>query len=848
MHRVVPRQLPVHRFRTEPWCLTERGFDHVDTGLTETLFALGNGYLGLRGDHEEDRGAHDPGAFVNGFHETWSIHHAEDAFGFATIGQTIVNVPDGKIVSLYVDDEPLELAVADLVSYERQLDLRRGTLVRDLVWRTPHGKRVRVRSERLVSLTRPHVAALRYDVTMESGDAEVVLRSRLLNREAEGGHAIAPLVADDDHQSGPVNDPRRSRAFSHRVLRPRLHTHRDDQVTLGFQCANSGMSIACAVRHHIEAQLDPLVAVEVGPHEGRVEISTPMCEGESLRLVKYLAYHTSRYSPPHDGHVVVDDVDELATRCTRSLDRVVHDGFVGLVDDQQRWLQRFWAASDVEIVGRPEGDVDRALADQQAMRWNLFQLAQASAQTGENGIAAKGVTAGGYEGHYFWDMEMYVAPFLSYTRPEAARQLLRFRWHMLPTARHRARALSQIGALYPWRTINGEEASAYYAAGTAQYHINAAIALALKRYVDASGDVEFLATDGAEILVETARLWEDLGFYSTRQGPLTTPTFHIHGVTGPDEYTAVVNDNLYTNVMARFNMRYASRVLELLAEVAPDALNDLERRVELAPDEHDRWVRASESMFLPYDEELGIHPQDIDFLTRERWDFARTPKSMYPLLLHFHPLVIYRHQVLKQADVVLAMSLRKDQFPLGVRRRNFDYYDPITTGDSSLSACVQATAAAQIGYDNLAVDYFREALYVDLADLHGNTADGVHVASCGGVWGTVVFGFAGVFETGTALSFEPSLPDAWESISFHMQRHGSRMRVELDADGCTVHVLDGEPVPIHARPGETGPLLDPQLRPTDDVGDGSGPDRVDGIVLVPSGGRLRVPKAVYPPH
>ena len=160
-----------------------------------------------------------------------------------------------------------------------------------------------------------------------------------------------------------------------------------------------------------------------------------------------------------------------------------------------------------------------------------------------------------------------------------------------------------------------------------------------------------------------------------------------------------------------------------------------------------------------------------------------------------------------------------------MQRRNFDYYDPITTGDSSLSACVQATAAAQIGYDNLAVDYFREALYVDLADLHGNTADGVHVASCGGVWGTVVFGFAGVFETGTALSFEPSLPDAWESISFHMQRHGSRMRVELDADGCTVHVLDGDPVPIHARPGETGPLLDPHLRPTDDVGDGSGADR-----------------------
>ena len=201
-------------------------------------------------------------------------------------------------------------------------------------------------------------------------------------------------------------------------------------------------------------------------------------------------------------------------------------------------------------------------------------------------------------------------------------------------------------------------------------------------------------------------------------------------------------------------------------------------------------------MFLPYDEELGIHPQDDGFLELERWDFENTPPEKYPLLLHFHPLVIYRHQVLKQADVVLAMVLRSDQFSLEQKRRNFDYYDPITTGDSSLSACVQAMAAAQIGYDDLAVSYFREALFVDLADTHGNASDGVHVASTGGVWGTIVFGFAGLYDSGTALRFTPSLPSTWERVTFRMQRHGSHMRVELDADGCTVHVLDGPPVPI----------------------------------------------------
>ena len=256
--------------------------------------------------------------------------------------------------------------------------------------------------------------------------------------------------------------------------------------------------------------------------------------------------------------------------------------------------------------------------------------------------------------------------------------------------------------------------------------------------------------------------------------------------------------------MARFNMRWAARVVELLHDHAPDALESLVRRVDLQPGEPEAWIEAAESMFLPYDETLGIHPQDSDFLDRERWDFAGTPPDKYPLLLHFHPLVIYRHQVLKQADVVLAMSLRNDQFSADVRRRNFDYYDPITTGDSSLSACVQAMAAAQVGYRDLAVRYFREALYVDLANLHGNTRDGVHVASTGGVWGTVAFGFAGLFETGTALSFDPILPAEWGRVTFRIERHGSRLRVELDPAGCTVTVVSRRRGPDPRRPRTAG--------------------------------------------
>jgi alpha,alpha-trehalose phosphorylase len=764
-----PRSLPQHRFPVDPWRLVEREYDSGDLGVTETLFAVGNGYLGMRANPEEGRVAHSHGTFLNGFHETWSIQHAEDAFGFAKTGQTIVNVPDAKLIKLFVDDEPLLVDVADLEHYERVLDFRAGTLTRDLLWRTPSGKRVQVRSSRLVSLVDRHLAVLTFEVTLLDAYAPVVISSQLLNRQdGEDEYHVSAAAL------GEGLDPRRSRAFNHRVLQPKFHRERQDEALLGYRCANSGMTLACGYLHLVECASPHQVDTSVSADLAKTVVTVRAVPGETIRLTKLVSYHSSTGVP----------AQELADRCSRTLSRAKEDGVDKILACQREWLDEFWESSDVELCGDEPA--------QQAIRWNLFHLAQASARTQEQGIAAKGVTASGYEGHYFWDTEIYIVPFLAYTNPVTARRLLRFRWHLLPQARKRAEMLNQKGALYPWRTINGEEASAYYAAGTAQYHINAAVAFALKRYLDASGDVDFLVGEGAEILVETARLWEDLGFYATNGERV----FHIHGVTGPDEYTTVVNDNLYTNVMARFNLRYAARVVELLAESNTEAYESLLRRLDLDPAEVERWTEACEAMFLPYDEELGIHPQDDSFLQREVWDMAGTPPDKFPLLLNFHPLVIYRFQVLKQADVVLAMFLRGDQFTLEQKRRNFDYYDPITTGDSSLSACVQAVVAAQIGYEHLAVDYFRQALFVDLANTHGNTADGAHIASAGGVWGTVVFGFAGMYDSGATLQFTPRLPAEWERIAFRIQRHGSRMLVELDHDGCTVNVLDGPPVPI----------------------------------------------------
>jgi alpha,alpha-trehalose phosphorylase len=378
-----------------------------------------------------------------------------------------------------------------------------------------------------------------------------------------------------------------------------------------------------------------------------------------------------------------------------------------------------------------------------------------------------------------------------------ARSELRFRYNMLDAARRRAEELAQSGALFPWRTVNGEEASAYYAAGTAQYHIDADIAYALCKYVAASGDQDFMNREGVDILVDTARLWADLGFW--RENGTGRRSFHIHGVTGPDEYTTVVNDNLFTNVMARYNLAQAAELLRQLKRELPRAYQRVAQRLELKDEEIEEWAECSRAMSIPFDKITGINPQDAHFLDREVWDLKNTPPEKRPLLLHYHPLVIYRFQVLKQADVVLALFLQGDHFTSEQKRNNFEYYDPITTGDSTLSAIVQSIIAAEVGYRDLALRYFYNALLVDLADLHGNTSDGVHVASTGGVWNILAYGFGGMRDYNGKITFDPRLPESWAGLTFQVTLRGTRLKVDLTSHEIAFTVVEGESVALSVR-------------------------------------------------
>ena len=773
---MLPREIhppPDHVYPPDDWRIVESRFDRGYLDRAETIFSLGNGFLGIRGTFDEGRPGLSPGTFVNGFHETWPIVHAEDAYGLARTGQTIVNVPDATVLRLYVDDEPLYLPVARMTEYRRILDMRTGVLSRDLTWSTPSGKHVRVRSYRVVSFEHRHLAAISYEVAVLDHDAPLVISSHVVNRQdtlPEDG----PLLASS-------MDPRLARTFDHRVLNREVAEADEHRLLLGYRATNSGMTLGMGVDHVIETGAPHETSVRLDEDDDQLVINVEATAGMTLRVTKYITYQRSRSMPPR----------ELVDRCQRTLDRAVRDGFDAILGQQRTHLDRFWDRADVQVT--PTEDSPRL---QQAVRWNLFQLAQASWRAEGEGIPAKGLTGQAYEGHYFWDTEVYVLPFLAYTQPRIARNLLRFRYTMLDRARERARIMSQRGAMFPWRTINGEEASAYYQAGTAQYHINADIAYAIRKYIDVRGDVDFLVEVGAEMLVETARLWADLGFYGTDD------RFHIHSVTGPDEYTTVVNDNAYTNLMARLNLNYAVAALRVLEAERPANYKALVHDVNLDPGEVSTWEQAARAMYVPFDAEWGINPQDESFLDREVWDIAATPPNRFPLLLNYHPLVIYRHQVLKQADVVLAMYLLGNEFAIQQKRANFDYYDPLTTGDSSLSASVQSIVAAEIGYEDKALEYFEYALMMDLADIAGNVSNGVHIASTGGVWQALVFGFGGVRDFDGNLAIDPRLPGTWDCLSFSLRFRDRQIRVTLRHEAEQYVLDEGEPLTLRIRDTE----------------------------------------------
>ena len=722
------RDLPDAVYPDDPWKLSEQRWTPELLPMTETLFALSNGNLGIRGAIEEGAPVHAHGTFLNGFHETWKIEYPESAYGFATAGQTIVTLPEPSGIAVTVDGEMLTPAGAN--RYQRSLDFRTGVLERDTRWRTSSGVNVTARHRRLVSLTRADLIGFHLELEVDR-PAEVVVTSTVTEHR--------PMTDTE------LFDPRQAARIGHRVLVPVDRSGNGDVFIATWVTANSRLPLTVVASHEFDGPTTLRRPVETEDMFG-LETMVTLEAGTSLRMTKWMVYRQ----------------EESAEGALESLAAAAAAGFEGLVAVQREALTDFWDTADIEVDAGP--------GIQRAVRWTLFQLYQASAHLAGRSIPAKGLTGQAYDGHYFWDTEIYLIPFLAAVAPESAREVIRYRHGLLDHARARARELSLAGALFPWRTIYGAEASAYFPASTAQYHIDADIIYGLRHYLLTTGDDETLWSVGVEMAVETARMWLDLGFF--REG-----SFHIHGVTGPDEYSTLVDDNAFTNRMARMNLRYAAESVARMQIEQARRFRLLAERLDLAPDEPSHWIMAADAMFVPHDVALDITPQDAHFLTKEPWDFDAVPPESYPLLLHFHPLVIYRHQVLKQADVVLADFLLGDEVSPELKRRNFEFYDPITTGDSSLSPSIQSIAACQIGDMGAAETHFANALMVDLADLAGNTADGVHMASAGGSWLALTSGFGGFSIRQGRIVLTPRLPPSWKRLTFRTRFHGIRLEV-----------------------------------------------------------------------
>ena len=722
------------RHPAEPWALVEEGVDIDRLAQAESLFALSNGHIGLRGNLDEGEPAGLSGTYLNGFYESFPLEYGERGYGFAEDGQSVVNVTDGKIIRLQVEDEPLDVHRGEVVEHERRLDFRSGMLERRLHWRAASGHEVRLTTRRLVSLSLRSLAAIEYEVEAVDQPIRVAIQSNLQANKVDAAHAEDPRVGR------PLND----------ALQSLLHVDHGMRVVLGHQTKHSGLVMASGMEHVLEHDGDVSTLTQTEPDLGRVTLSAELEPGRPLKLLKLLAYHWSSQQ----------SVDWLRDQVDASLESGLAEGFHGLAEAQRETLERYWQRADVQV----EGDAEL----QQALRFALFHIFQATARNEGRAIPAKGLTGSGYDGHAFWDTESFVLPVLTFTAPKTVRSALEWRHSTLDSARERARQLGLRGAALPWRTIHGEECSGYWPAGIAAFHVNAAVAAAVRRYVMVTDDREFEERTGCELLVESARLWASLGYHDDRDD------FRIDGVTGPDEYSALVDNNVYTNLMAQLNLRSAVESTARHPETAARlGVDEAERR---------EWQRAADAMYVPYDEERGLHPQDQDFLEHEPWDFEDTPPDKYPLLLHYPYFQLYRKQVVKQADLVMAMHWRGDAFTPEEKQRNFDYYERLTVRDSSLSACTQSVLAAEVGHLALARDYLEEAARMDLEDLAHNTADGLHMASLAGAVLAAVGGFGGVRDHGGRLSFRPRLPEGIERLCFSLEVRGSVLQVEIGRD------------------------------------------------------------------
>ncbi len=766
-----PRRRGIRRFPVEPWSITESDFDPEENLFRETIFTLSNGFIGVRGALEEGvaRVESNPGTHLAGVYfrrpDTAVFAKGKRAFpeewhGMATFAEVFRIRPR-------IGGEKLDMRSSRIRDHRRVLNLREGDLLREFTWTPRAGGEVRVRIRRFVPMKWPDLCLLRYEITaVEKAEIDLEIGFEKTDGTDERG-ADAWVPGGAGHPS-------------------------PEELLLRMDLPASGFSVVGAARCIVRETGDSGVRLEhassrVTDRSALLTRVVRMRPGDSWGFDLFVALRSHR-NLQDPAAAEADILDRV-----RDAERI---GFDRLHEEQRSWWNAFWARNDVVVEGDDE--------IRQGIRFCLFQIAQ-SRRPGDPSVSigTNGLTGAMHGGLYFWDTEAYVLPPILQMNPDVARELLLYRHITLPLARENAADQGYRGAAFPWFTMNGRPNPGFYECTIGEQHINAAIPWAVERYADETGDDDFLFGPGLELLVEQARFWASRFTWSRRKNG-----FVLNQVTGPDEYTAFNNNNTYTNVMARWTLRFAADTWDRAAEERPERAATLREELSLDPGEPKRWREIAEAVHVPFDPDLGIHPQDDAFLDLDPVDLPSIPLEDVPLENHWPWERVLRSRLLKQADVLLLEHMRWQEFSREQKALDYAFYEPITTHDSSLSASIHALIAAEIRRLDDCRYYLYRSSRLDLDNINFNTGAGIHLANCGGTWMAIVHGIAGLRCNGGQVRFDPTLPPEWRRLAFRFSYRGRTLHVDIRPGKARLELVEGDPLPV--RLGEETTTLTPE--------------------------------------
>ncbi|MDE7285927.1 MAG: family 65 glycosyl hydrolase, partial [Lachnospiraceae bacterium] len=734
--------------------------DEKNLQLQETIFHNANGYIGVRGTLEEGVPKDWDtmrGTYINGFYDIAPMKQAEKLCNLIEDKESMLNTADTQTIEINFGGQPFSMIGQKRCSCTRTLDMEKGITNRKVDWVSEEGKQVNFDITRMASFEERSLFTIDYRFWSVDFDGIVEIHSKHLGLVKNYFNPKDPRLAGECHEHLKKEEAHKWESGGCLV---------SATARSNLKVASGAVNVVMLNHVHQEANH---IGYDETVHKIDAFYRFRIKPGDEVRILKYSIFEDSIR---HEDCLKVAE-EKLAL--------VVEQGIDYYYEKQKDFLKEFWNNSTLEIMGDEELNA--------SVCFNMYQLLQSAGYDGYSSIAAKGLSGEGYEGHYFWDTEMFMVPYFALTNPKIARKLLEFRYKTLNQAKDNAKLLGhKKGVLFPWRTITGRECSGYYPSGTAQYHIDGDIAYAVILYYKATGDWTFMKEMGMKILLETNRLWLDVGNFCKGQ-------FHINCVTGPDEYTCMVNNNYFTNACAKYSLEWFGKLAERFAKEEAEWKRFAEEN-RLTDAELKEMEAAQDEMFLPYDEELGINPQDDSFLQKPIWDLAHTDKENFPLLLHYHPLHLYRYQVCKQADTVLAHYLFPDYQDRQTEEKSFLYYEKITTHDSSLSTCVFSIVASKLGLKEKAYRYFGDSAKMDLLNTHKNTKDGIHAANMGGCYMAIVNGFAMLRAEEEKLILAPSLPKAWEGYRFRIRYHGSLLEISVGKRTCRIERMEGAAVPV----------------------------------------------------